>query len=161
MSYAGSHLEAFLQLVEQRSSVPQLVGTEADAANAEPTRVVWVPRERVTESPRVHPADGRACAQRRVKFDVFMRAASFAELEEIEDAVIRALDADGPHTIRWGNPGQYASTEGAFTLRSEVEVSFIVYAERHRTGRPTTATTSTSVSDPRGENHEPAEGASP
>lgn len=161
MSYAGSHVEAFLVELEAASSRPHAVGSEEDAAN-EPTGTVWVPKESVLEAARVQPSDGVACAQRRVKFDVILRAASFAELEEVEDALVVALaDRIGPYTVRWGNPAQYATTEGRFTLRREVEVCFLVYSERHITGHPTSATTSTVVTDTLGQNPEIAEAGAP
>lgn len=160
MSFAGSHVEAFLVELEASTGRPHVVGSEEDAAAAEPTRTVWVPKESVLEPPAVQPRDGRACAQRRVKFDVVLRAASFAELEEVEEALVVGLDV-GPRTVRWGNPAQYSTTEGRFTLRREVEVCFLVYSERHLVGRPLAATTSTVVTDTLGQDPETAEAGAP
>ncbi len=163
MSWAGSHMEAFIAALEGASSMPHAVGSEADAAAAEPTRTVWVPKESVGEPPRVQAKGARACAQRRVKFDVYLRASSFAELEQVEDALIVGLDTilPGPGAVRWGNPGQYSTTEGSFTLRREVELCFAVHSETHITGRPLTARTSTTITDPLGENPETAEAGAP
>lgn len=153
VTFAASPIVELLRSVSTATSIAHEIGPGVDAAHGEPSRVTWVPRVSRIEPLRLQPRDGRACAQRRIRFDVVMVAPDWEALRALEDGVVVALDARGPLAVAYGD-GEYAISATLCSLRREVEVIEPIYAERFTVVAPSTAGTKSQVTSPTGEDPE-------
>jgi hypothetical protein len=87
-AFHGSNVKAILDALSGATGVLHEIGTDADAKLSREDRVVWIPRASTIVRATEQPEDGKACATRRIRFDVMVYASDFDAQTRLEDTLI-------------------------------------------------------------------------